>query len=110
MEKTILYISKHLFKRKTDNLSILTTDSSKFDEDHIFYQKNCVFTENLDKMLRKQAAQIVANIVGIAQNDVNKETNFLILGNLDYLKSVKEVKSAKMKKPKSSFCLVKICK
>lgn len=87
-----------LFKKKTDNISVLTADGSEFDKDHVFYKKNCVFTGKLDKMSRTQAAQLVVNIGGIAQSGINKETNFLILGNIDYAKNIKEGKSNKLKK------------
>lgn len=69
-----------------------------FDESHPLYKKVCVFTGTLEKMTRKEAAQIVANIGGINGNSVTKNTNFLILGNNDYCKSIKDGKSNKQKK------------
>ena len=49
-------------------------------------------------MARKEAMQIVANLGGINQDNVNKETNYLVLGNNDYCKNIKNGKSNKQKK------------
>ena len=61
----------------------ITTDNIEFDENHLFYKKNCVFTGAL-QIVRKQAMQIVADLGGFCQDNVTKDTNFLILGNYDY--------------------------
>ncbi|MBQ6737437.1 MAG: BRCT domain-containing protein [Synergistaceae bacterium] len=42
--------------------------------------------------------KIVADLGGINQDNVNKDTNFLILGNNDYCTSIKGGKSTKHKK------------
>ena len=42
--------------------------------------------------------QLVADIGGIPGDSVTKKTNYLILGNNDYCKSIKDGKSAKQKK------------
>jgi DNA polymerase-3 subunit epsilon len=42
--------------------------------------------------------QIVADIGGIPGDGVTKKTNYLILGNNDYCKSIKGGKSSKQKK------------
>lgn len=73
-----------------------TTDD--FDTSHPFYAKNFVFTGVLNKMQRKEAMQIVTNYGGICQNGINKDTNYLILGNNDYCTSIKDGKSSKHKK------------
>lgn len=80
------------------SLKNIAPTSDNIDEDHIFYQKHCVFTGALEKMLRKDAAQLVVNIGGICDDGVTKKTNFLILGNNDYCKSIKDGKSSKQKK------------
>lgn len=49
-------------------------------------------------MPRKNAMQIVADLGGINGDNVTKKTNFLILGNNDYCKSIKDGKSSKQKK------------
>ena len=75
---------------------IATTD--EIDIENPFYGKYCVFTGKLDKMSRKNAMQIVKNLGGENEDRITKKTNFLIVGNIDYSKAIKEGKSAKMKK------------
>lgn len=70
----------------------------EFDESHILYNKVCVFTGTLEKMTRKEAMQIVADLGGINADSVTKKTNYLILGCNDYCKSIKDGKSNKQKK------------
>ena len=62
------------------------------------YGKICVFTGALEAFTRKDAMQIVADIGGIPGDGVTKKTNFLILGNNDYCKAIKDGKSSKQKK------------
>lgn len=68
------------------------------DEDGFFYNRHVVFTGKLEKMLRKDAMQIVVNLGGILDNSVNKQTNYLILGDNDYNAILKGEKSSKHKK------------
>ena len=68
------------------------------DETNFFFDKTCVFTGALEKMTRVEAAQIVVNLGGKVANSITKSTNFLILGNNDYCKSIKDGKSNKQKK------------
>jgi len=49
-------------------------------------------------MVRKEAMQIVADLGGKNADSVTKKTNYLILGNNDYCKSIKDGKSSKQKK------------
>ena len=49
-------------------------------------------------MKRADAMQLVINIGGRVGNGVTKKTNYLILGNNDYCKSIKGGKSSKQKK------------
>jgi DNA polymerase-3 subunit epsilon len=76
----------------------LKAETDIFDESHPIYNKICVFTGTLEKMSRKEAAQLVTNIGGICKNNITKDTNFLILGNTDYSKNIKGGKSNKQKK------------
>lgn len=71
---------------------------NEFDESHPFYGKICVFTGILEKMPRREAMQLVVNIGGICGDTVTKKTNYLILGNNDYCKTIKDGKSTKQKK------------
>ena len=74
------------------------TEASDFDPESPFYSKTCVFTGTLERIVRKDAMQIVANLGGINSDSVTKKTNYLILGNNDYCKSIKDGKSSKQKK------------
>lgn len=74
------------------------SEKTEFDITHPLYGKVCVFTGALEKMLRKEAMQLVANLGGINADSVTKKTNYLILGNNDYCKSIKGGKSSKQKK------------
>ena len=76
----------------------ITSQNTEFDESHPFYGKIFVFTGTLDRMLRKDAMQLVADIGGINADGVTKKTNFLVLGNNDYCSQIKDGKSNKLKK------------
>ena len=80
------------------DLRAIKGDVSKFSSDHPFYDRHCVFTGKLERFTRKEAAQLVANIGGHCDNGVNKQTNFLIVGDLDYSANIKDGKSTKLKK------------
>lgn len=84
--------SKHI------DITNITSQEDMIDEDNFFFQKHCAFTGTLDKMTRKQAMQLVVNVGAILDNGVTKSTNYLILGNNDYCKSIKGGKSNKHKK------------
>ena len=58
----------------------------------------CVFTGTLEKMTRREAMQAVVDVGGSVGDNVTKDTNFLILGNNDYCKTIKDGKSTKQKK------------
>ncbi len=78
--------------------SQITTKNSEFDPLHPLFQKVCVFTGTLEKLTRKNAMQIVADLGGINGDTVTKKTNFLILGNNEYCSSIKNGKSNKQKR------------
>lgn len=75
---------------------VATTDS--FDESHPLFGKVCVFTGTLEKMVRKDAMQLVVNLGGSCADNVTSKTDFLILGNNDFCSSIKDGKSGKQKK------------
>lgn len=77
---------------------IVKFEDIKIDPDNPLFGKHCVFTGKLEKLLRKDAMQIVANLGGINEDGVTKKTNFLILGNNDYCSTIKDGKSSKQKK------------
>jgi DNA polymerase III subunit epsilon len=76
----------------------ISAAESNFNDNHPLYGKVCVFTGALEKMLRREAMQLVADIGGINGDTVTRQTNFLILGNNDYCVSIKDGKSSKHKK------------
>lgn len=76
----------------------ISTDKTEFDIDNPIYGKTVVFTGALEKMVRKDAMQMVADYGGINGDNVTKNTNYLVLGNNDYHNSIKNGKSSKQKK------------
>lgn len=89
--------------RKIDCFSIVS-ENVDFDEDHPFYHKMVVFTGALHCIIRKDAMQSVVNVGGYISNNITKNTNYLVVGSFDYIKSVKGNKSSKMKKAEK-MCL-----
>ena len=87
--------------KPSDDLRKLSVTADYIDTDNPFYEKNVVFTGTLEKMVRKDAAQLVVNLGGFAQNNVTKTTDFLVLGNNDYCNTIKDGKSNKQKKAES---------
>lgn len=75
----------------------ITASTNNFDEASPFYQKICVFTGALS-FPRRKAMQMVADIGGINGDSVTKATDFLIVGNTDYVPNLKGTKSNKLKK------------
>ena len=73
-------------------------DEGKHDPESPLYKRYCVFTGKLEKFTRKEAMQIVADLGGVNEDTVTKKTNFLILGNNDYCRTIKDGKSTKQKK------------
>ncbi len=80
------------------DISAITPTTVEINEDGFFYNRHVVFTGKLEKMLRKDAMQIVVNLGGILDNGVTKSTNYLILGNNDYNAILRGEKSSKHKK------------
>lgn len=80
--------------RSKDVISSVTS----FDETNPFYNKVIVFTGVLEKMTRKEAMQLVADLGGINADGVTAKTNYLVLGNNDYCSTIKDGKSTKQKK------------
>lgn len=90
----------HLKKSRRTKIdySALAPESVEIDADNPLFGRNIVFTGKLDKMLRKDAAQLATNFGAICQAGVTSDTNFLVLGNNDYCSSIKDGKSSKQKK------------
>ena len=78
--------------------SSIITDKTEFDITHPLYGQYCVFTGALERIIRKEAFQIVADCGGTVQDNVNKDTNYLIVGSFEYSSSVRNGKSGKLKR------------
>ena len=89
-----------VWKKHKSGLKATDIQSSKdsFDIMHPLYGKVCVFTGTLEKMQRKDAMQLVADVGGINADSVTKKTNYLILANNTYCPLIKDGKSNKQKK------------
>ena len=66
------------------DISAIVPTTVWIDEDGFFYDKHVVFTGKLEKMVRKDAMQLVVNLGGILDNSVCKQTNYLILHSYSY--------------------------
>lgn len=80
------------------NLQDLESNTTQHNIEHLLYDKYCTFTGKLERMDRKAAAQLVVNIGGHCLNSITRQTNYLILGNMDYVSNIKDGKSSKLKK------------
>lgn len=63
-----------------------------------FENKHCCFTGALDSVTRSVAEKMVEVVGGAVDKTVTKKTNYLVLGELAYISSVKDGKSVKLKK------------
>lgn len=107
-EKMKSYISDNgidtndLLKRKRNILRAkdVIASGNDFDVDNLFYGQECVFTGALG-IPRKEAMQMVVDVGGKCADSVTQRTRYLIVGNLEYISSVKGGKSAKLKKAES---------
>ena len=87
------------FKKKTMHYNQFISElvaPDCVDETNPFYGKVVVFTGTLSTMTRKQALTIVSNLGGIPANSVTAKTNFLVVGNEEFVSSVKNGKTNKM--------------
>lgn len=82
---------------KHDDLRKIEATTSEIDQNNPFYEKNCVFTGELKKYSREEAAQIIVNHGGKCENNVTKKTNFLIVSSESTSKSGKQKKAEEYK-------------
>lgn len=82
-------------------LSGLSISAADIDETNPIFGKTVVFTGALSSMPRKEAFQLVAEFGGVPENSITTKTNFLVIGNSEFAKSVKDGKTTKMKKAES---------
>lgn len=89
---------KKKYRGRSVHAKDIETALDEIDIENPFYGKYCVFTGKFDKITRKEAMQIIKNLGGENEDTITKKTNFLIIGNIDFSKSIKDGKSSKMKK------------
>lgn len=90
---------KNAFKKhKKEGLRAkdIVSTNTEFDVDNLFYDKYVAITGTLEKMLRKEAMQIIVDLGGHCKDGVTKKTNFLISGNNDYNPILRGKKSSKL--------------
>ena len=94
------YVVSRLKKKYKKGLraSGIQTNNAEFDVSNPLYGTVCVFTGTLEKMTRREAMQIVKDLGGDCKDSVTQKTNYLILGNNDFCKTIKGSKSSKQKK------------
>lgn len=87
-----------LIKKNRGNIELSDIEISEdADLENPFYGKNIVFTGKLNLFTRNEAAHLVAKKGGKPQNGINKETNYIILGNFEDV-MIKGNKSSKLEK------------
>lgn len=91
------YKEKNHGQSAAEMLKSLVADSSQNDEDSPFFDKQVCFTGALE-MVRRDAAQIILNIGGHVQTGVNKQTDYLVVGDTSYSTNVKDGVTGKMKR------------
>lgn len=98
--------------RYNNSLSSIIPTVDAIDDTNPIYGKVIVFTGALSSMGRKEAFQIVANLGAIPEDAITKKTNYLVIGNTDFIKSITDGKTSKMKKAEnmqqkgSEICIV----
>ena len=77
----------------------LRPECAEFDEAHPFFEAEIAFTGTLGSMPRKEAMQLVLNAGGRPAAGVAKETDYLVVGDIDLRKLRQGVQlTSKMKK------------
>ncbi len=96
---------KKLFKQKStryrESLLSISASTDSIDDTNPIYQKFVVFTGALSSMTRKEAFQLTLNLGATPEETITKKTNYLVIGNTDFAKSVTDGKTSKMKKAES---------
>lgn len=83
------------------SLSNIAPTADFIDDTNPIYEKVIVFTGALSSMSRREAFQIVANLGAVPEDSITKKTNYLVIGHTDFIKSITDGKTSKMKKAES---------
>ncbi len=89
-EKKYVYIDARMIESQIPD--------EEMDKTHPLFGKKVVFTGALVRFKRQAAMQLVANLGAINQNSITKDTDYLVLGNNDYCRTIIDGKSSKQKK------------
>ncbi|WP_439424808.1 exonuclease domain-containing protein [Oenococcus alcoholitolerans] len=89
---------KYPRKPKTMAKDIEASDPQKIDIDSPLFKQNVVFTGKIESFTRTQAWQIVADLGGNPQQGINKDTNYLVVGDTSFSPVLKGGLSGKQKK------------
>ncbi|UPU39300.1 exonuclease domain-containing protein [Erysipelothrix sp. Poltava] len=86
--------------RKKSDFSLITSslDLEEIDNTNPFYDKYVCITGKLDFSTKTDLCKILANLGARNQNNVTKDTDYLILGNLRHQQQMYGDKSSKHKK------------
>lgn len=76
----------------------ISTQVVEFDETNPIFGKTVVITGTLKFMTREKAMQTIVDLGGLNGDTVTKKTDYLVIGNNDYCKTIKDGKSSKQKK------------
>lgn len=71
-------------KSKIKPRNPIVGDVHKRNPEHIFFQKQVVFTGTLQSMTRSEAQKKIADIGGIIDDIITIRTNYLVIGRKDY--------------------------
>jgi len=85
-------------KTRTRTSQLKTSDIvaiEDVDEDNPLFGFTFCFTGTLERMVRKEAWQLVVNCGGILDQTVTRETNYLVMGETDYSRTVAGQESSK---------------
>ncbi len=94
-----IHHSNHSHTQSYDEfIASMNLDDIEPDEDNPIYGKTVVFTGALERMERKPALALVAQLGGIPADNITKKTNYLVVGNAEFAASVKDGRTSKMKK------------
>lgn len=94
--ESITELQKICKRHSSFKASEITTANTEFDEDNLLFDKYVAITGTLEKMQRKEAMQIIADLGGHCEDNVTLKTNYLVLGNNDYNSILKGKKSSKL--------------
>lgn len=85
------------YRERIPRPSKLSLPTLEIDEEHLFFDKEVVFTGDLEGIVRKDAKSLVESIGGKCASTVTKNTKFLVIGNFELRKFKEGVeKSSKM--------------